>query len=103
MFNGPSEPFSVNGGSCNNLPVVLQTGQSCDLVIGFNPTGATDFADTIEIVSNAVSSPDVVQLRGTSIIAVVPALNHYGLGLMVLLLGMMSAWYFRKKVPAGKF
>ncbi|MCF6318778.1 MAG: choice-of-anchor D domain-containing protein, partial [Proteobacteria bacterium] len=86
----PTPPFSIVGGSCDNLPVTLLTGESCQLSIRFNPAGAGSFSGSLDIISNAPSSPDRVNLTGSVQIHAIPILNIYTLSLIFLIILMIA-------------
>jgi len=98
-FNLPGSPFNVIGGSCMNVPVTLMSNESCEIEISFNPTTEGMFNDEIAVLSNAVSSPDVIQLVGNGVTGSaatpVPNFKFWGLALLVLLFGT-TAYRFRK-------
>ncbi len=58
-------PFSNSGGSCTALPINLNSGESCTLDYQFTPTTTGNFSQSIEITSNAPSSPSAFVLSGT--------------------------------------
>lgn len=86
-FNQPALPFNMVGGSCLNTPVTLLPGESCQIEVSFNPNTVGSFNDAISILSNATSSPDLVQLVGNGIAGApatpVPGLNILGLLLLI--------------------
>ena len=98
-INGPSEPFTIIGGSCNSTPLTLSPGQSCDLQLTFMPGSAGEFVDTIEVVSTAISSPDTITLRGSSVFEAfpVPTLNGWMLLMMILALLVVAGVHIRLK------
>ena len=50
-------PFAVTGGTCLPLPTTLTAGADCTIELTFSPVSEGDFAGTLEIVSNAATSP----------------------------------------------
>jgi hypothetical protein len=50
----------------NNCPASVTVGSSCSFAISFAPTAAGTRTAAVQITSNAVSSPDVVQLSGSA-------------------------------------
>lgn len=61
----PGAPFSINGGSCLPVPTTLAPGESCTIEVLFLPgTADGDFTSSFDIVSNAASSSDTVELQG---------------------------------------
>ena len=87
----PDAPFALTGGDCLTVPVQLQPGDSCEIEVTFAPGGeAGQYQSSIEILSNADSSPDAITARGAAAAPVpVPVLGPFGLlGLMLLLGGL---------------
>jgi len=63
---GPvSAPFRVDKGSCGDTPFILVSGASCELVTGFQPTGAGHF-DTRLVLSVVHRTPVEIGLSGHS-------------------------------------
>ena len=54
--------YTITGDTC--LPGPIAPGGSCDLTITFNPPASGVFPATITLNSNAVSSPDTINLFG---------------------------------------
>jgi len=82
----PGTPFAI-GGSCTLVPVTLAPGADCEILVEFRTTVQGAFSASFELQSNAPSSPDTVNLSGSSAAVPVPVLNHWGL---VLLAGLMA-------------
>ena len=97
-ISSPSAPFSLIGGDCLSLPLTLSAGQSCQIEIAFSPTTAGTFNDSLQITSNATSSPDTVRVSGTASFEplIVPTLNAWPLFILALLLGMIGVIASRK-------
>jgi len=93
QISAPDAPFELIGGSCLPVPMQLQPGESCEIEIAFAP-GENDaglFESSVEIVSNADSSPDEITLRGMARTAIpVPVLGPFGLALLALMLGVLA-------------
>lgn len=89
----PAEPFGITGGSCTTVPVTVAVDESCEVEVRFGGTGITagQALSSFDILSDAPSSPDTIMLSGSITPRVVPALNRYGLLLMVLMIGGL-AW-----------
>ncbi len=84
-LSGLEEPFSVSGGTCQPLPATLAVDESCTIEITFAPDRQVRASDTLQIESNAGSSPDsVVVLAESSFTAAIPALDWRGMLLMML-------------------
>jgi|GEM_PF-6139280 len=82
-------PFAVTGGTCLPLPTTLTAGADCTIELTFSPVSEGDFAGTLEIVSNAATSPTSVSLSGsTSFVLAVPTFGF--LGLVVLILALLG-------------
>ncbi|MGH8474815.1 MAG: choice-of-anchor D domain-containing protein [Methylococcales bacterium] len=96
-ISAPAAPFSITGGTCPTPPIMLAPAESCTIEVTFNPTQAEHYRATIEIVSNAASSPDSVSLRGHSVLVAnpIPALNRGGLILLVVLFMLAAAFGVR--------
>ena len=88
----PSAPFAIAGGDCLSLPLTLSAGQSCQIDIIISPTAAGTFSDSLQITSNATSSPDTVRLSGTASFEplIVPTLNLIALLVLLGLLGLFG-------------
>ena len=100
LLNGitfPFPPFQIVGGSCLMIPVTLAAGESCTIDVRFTPTEFGEFSSEVIVLSNAVSSPDTVVVRGRGLFEpmVVPTLNVWGL--LVLMMLLMAALRFRSK------
>lgn len=95
-LNLPSSPFSITGGTCTPQPVTLVAGQSCTIQVAFIPNVDGSFSDTFDVISDATSSPDSVNLSGSSYIRVIPAVGSWSLILMIL--GMLGIIYSRRKM-----
>ncbi len=91
-INNPVAPFSIEGGSCTAVPVTLASGESCTLEVGFNPIQPGNFNSSLTIVSNAISSPDVINLAGMAGVVLIPTLNVMGLVFLIAL--FMLSFYF---------
>lgn len=63
----PTAPFSRSGGSCGSLPLTLASNQSCTIEYQFTPVSSRNFTQNIVIQSNAATSPDTFELRGTGV------------------------------------
>ncbi|MCX7544998.1 choice-of-anchor D domain-containing protein [Marinicella gelatinilytica] len=98
-ISSPNAPFSIIGGTCLALPVTLSPNQSCDLLIEFLPQSlAGNFTDSIEIVSNAISSPNNLTIRGSSNqqAVQVPIINNFGIGLLILMMAGLGLFSRRR-------
>jgi len=89
----PSAPFAILGGTCTAVPVTLGPGERCDIVVEFAPVMPGQFNAAFDLASNAPSSPDTVSLAGSAQVIAVPALNRFGLALLVLALGALARRY----------
>ena len=94
-ISAPVAPFGLAGGSCQPLPITLAAGESCTIDVNFNPTAAGTFSDQLVISSNATSSPDTIELRGSSNFEplVVTTLSSLGLLMLIalsLLIGVLA-------------
>ena len=63
-INTPRAPFTQLVGTCMPMPFVLAPAASCDLAYEFSPSSVNIFSETIDISSDASSSPDSFQLMG---------------------------------------
>jgi hypothetical protein len=54
--------FSIQGNTCTTN---VTAGGSCAISVSFGPTASGSRSAILQIVSNAASSPDLVQLSGT--------------------------------------
>lgn len=95
-LSGLAEPFSVSGGTCQPLPVTLAVDESCTIEITFAPDRQVRASDTLQIESNAPSSPDLVAVLAESeLTAAIPALDWRGMLLMML--AMMGGVFFARR------
>ncbi len=84
----PDPPFAIVGGRCTSVPATLAPGESCDVVVEYAPERTNgEAAASFEIRSNAESSPNRVILRGFGEVLPVPALNPFGLLILIGLMG----------------
>ena len=96
QVSDPGAPFALTGGSCLPVPVQLQPGESCVIEVTFAPGGNDlgEFQSSIDILSNADSSPDTITVSGTAGAAVspiaVPVLGPLGLILLALMLAALA-------------
>lgn len=70
-FRAPSDPsfqLQVNGGAapCGSATPTIPAGMRCTVQIAFNPASNGTFASTLQINSNASSSPATVPVSGAS-------------------------------------
>ena len=97
-------PFASAGGSCGSAPFTLAAGASCTLEYTFSPAAAGAAQQSIDISSNAASSPDTLTLLGTGEeVAAPPAPSvpipvdaRWALLLMVLLMGSIGLVQLRR-------
>ncbi len=66
-ISAATAPFTRSGGSCGAFPVALTPSQNCTLEYQFAPTTTGNFNQTINIQSDATSSPDTFGLIGVGI------------------------------------
>jgi hypothetical protein len=66
-----SSRYSVVGGSCGNVPFVLDAGASCDLVIRFSPNSLGSFPAFLSVGTTPSSTfaPAQVSISGTGAVA----------------------------------
>ncbi|HEY5977299.1 MAG TPA: choice-of-anchor D domain-containing protein [Solirubrobacterales bacterium] len=57
-------------GACTDAPIPI--GGSCEFTAAFDPSAAGELEATVEVTSNAASSPDAVALSGTAVAAPMP-------------------------------
>ncbi len=80
-ITGPTSPFAAAGGSCGPAPIMLLPNDSCSLNYTFSPTVTGPAGQTISITSNALSTPDDLQLTGNGIgamLSVMPGILDFG-------------------------
>ena len=90
----PAKPFALELESCASPPFALEPKASCTLKLEFQPEFDGFFADSIELNSSGLDSPVIVSLDGFSG-PIVPALNHWGLLVLVLLVAGSTAFLRR--------
>ncbi|NKI36514.1 IPTL-CTERM sorting domain-containing protein [Wenzhouxiangella sp. XN79A] len=99
----PGAPFSLTFGTrgaalCAAPPFVLSTGASCDIQIDFDPLATGVYTASFDVLSNAPSSPDTVNLEGTAgEPLVIPTLSRWGLVLLGGLMGLLGWFGFRRR------
>lgn len=85
-----SDPFARTGGTCGDVPFSVDAGQSCTLVFTYRPLLSGEASQALLLESDAPSSPDTINLRGSPRIIAVPALNPYGMILLTLLIALLA-------------
>jgi hypothetical protein len=97
-ITAPGAPFSINGGTCVPAPTVLPSGESCTIEVRFQPGENGTFSSSFDVVSNAASSPDTVDLRGVAApVTPIPTLSTLGLIVMALLLLLFAGVSLRRR------
>lgn len=99
----PATPFAITGGTCSTPPITLAPAQSCTIEIAFNPTIPGHlYQSSVNILSNAASSPDTITLNGQSTLVVhpIPVLNRVGLAVLVALFALSAAFVRIRKAKA---
>jgi hypothetical protein len=90
----PNEPFAVTGGSCLPVPTTLEPGENCTIEVTYAPGSETAQHESIfEIISDAPSSPDQVQLSGQSFSAIPVPINRSATLIVLSLLLLMAGWW----------
>ncbi|HET6967626.1 MAG TPA: peroxidase family protein, partial [Ornithinibacter sp.] len=59
-----SGPFTATLGNCPVAPATLAVGRSCNLSVSFRPTQVGPVTGSLTVTSNAVGSPQLVNLTG---------------------------------------
>lgn len=68
-FDGLSAPFTLDFSDCGTaLPFILPAGESCALQVGFAPTAAGDFAQTVTVTSDSVGGDNHFDLSGRGLV-----------------------------------
>ncbi|MBY6204052.1 IPTL-CTERM sorting domain-containing protein [Halomonas denitrificans] len=99
----PAPPFSLTFGTrgatlCSNPPFTLSPSASCDLQVGFDPVASGAYASSFDILSNAPSSPDTVNLQGSAGEAIaIPTLGRWGLMLLGGVMGLLGWLGLRRR------
>ena len=62
-----SAPFAVAGGSCGTTPFNLAAGGDCTITYTFSPTVTGAATQSLAVTSDALSSPDSIDLSGNGI------------------------------------
>ena len=101
-FIFPSDPFSIVAGGCNTLPYTLAPSESCQLDIELRAHNVGEFTDTFSIISNAVSSPDSVQISATTEVRVIPSLNKFTIVGLILLMLLMVKRFIKPRFTNSK-
>ncbi len=84
QITNPSSPFSITSSTCSPLPFTLNPGDTCQFVVSFEPISIGGFTSSIDIISNAVSSPNQITLSSIAAAQIIPTLNLYGLVLLII-------------------
>ena len=93
----PDEPFAVTGGSCLPVPTTLEPGENCTVEVIYAPGSTTGQHESpFEIISDAPSSPDEVQLSGQSISAIPVPINRSATLIALALLLLLGGWWRRR-------
>ncbi len=67
-FNGLSTPFTLDFSDCGaGLPLTVVAGNSCALQVGFAPTAAGDFVQTVTVASNSPTGDNSFELSGSGL------------------------------------
>ncbi len=99
----PAPPFSLTFGArgaalCSNPPFTLAASTSCDIQVGFAPAASGAYFSSFDILSNAPSSPDTVNLEGSAGEAIaIPALGRWGLVLFGGVMGLLGWLGLRRR------
>jgi len=88
----PGAPYALTDGTCLPAPTTVAGHASCTITVAFAPDQQGEFSDTLEIRSDAPSSPDAISLTGAGIWLVhsVPADSHWALVFLTVLLGLLG-------------
>jgi hypothetical protein len=105
-ITAPGGPFALGFGAaiggpalCSAPPFTLPQDQSCAIQVLFSPTSSRMFSATLDILSNAPTSPDSVTLLGTGgepAVVDVPTLSSWGLMLLAGALGLFGLLRVRR-------
>ena len=99
----PDEPFAVTGGSCLPVPTTLEPGENCTIEVTYAPgTETAQHESSFEIISDAPSSPNQVQLSGQSFSAIPVPINRSATLIALALLLLMAGWWSRHAQQAGE-
>ena len=95
-----SAPFAVTGGSCDPLPMTLAPTSSCTFEVTYSPTAASNDSAQLSVISNAPSSPNVVDLQGfgNAPATPVPTLSEWALLLLLGSVIISSGMFYRRKI-----
>lgn len=88
----PGAPYALTGGTCLPAPTTVASHADCTIIVAFVPDQEGHFSESLEIRSDAPSSPDTISLTGTGIWIVhsVPADSHRALVFLAILLGLLG-------------
>jgi hypothetical protein len=99
----PADPFAVTGGSCLPVPTTLEPGENCTIEVTYAPGAETaPHESSFEIISDAPSSPDQVQLSGHSFSAIPVPINRSATLIVLALLLLMAGWWRSQGQQAGE-
>ena len=88
QFITPNTPFGFDPQDCAPLPLTLTPGQSCTVMLSFEPEAVGDYNDELLILSSAMSSPDSIGLSGSTAPPAFPVPTRGLPALLLLLFGM---------------
>ena len=99
----PAPPFSLTFATrgaalCASPPFTLGASASCDIQVGFDPAASGAYVSSFDILSNAPSSPDTVNLQGSAGEAIaIPTLGRWGLVLLGGVMGLLGWLGLRRR------
>ncbi len=102
-ISDPAPPFSLTFGTrgaalCSNPPFTLSPSASCDIQVSFDPAASGAYVSSFDILSNAPSSPDTVNLQGSAGEAIaIPTLGRWGLVLFGGVMGLLGWLGLRRR------
>ena len=90
QIEAPLAPFELDLADCAPLPRTLAPGESCTVEVRFTPTSAGMFEDSLQVSSNAMNSPQSIDLSGTGLMQAIPVPATGQWALLLLVLGLLA-------------
>jgi hypothetical protein len=93
-ISSPAAPYGVDFTDCGTIPITLNSGSSCELIISYT-TETSASNSSILITSDDPNSPLEIVLSGSGLTdpVFVPVLDSFGLWILLLLTLLTANFY----------